>query len=81
MFNSKLILKTNNRELAYMHLQSVTHAGIQPAVMCHLKSLLCTSLCSMFVTGDVIDRKTSDDRYYVYSPYCIAVEERDVCTD
>lgn len=78
MFNRKVILQTNDSVLAKVHLANVTKIGIQDTVMCHMKLQYCSSLCSMFVLGEIIDRKTPDDRYFVYSPYCLLVEESHV---
>lgn len=81
MFNCKVSLQTNDSEAANVHLAELTKYGIQDTVMCHLKSQFCSSFCAMFVSGRIIDRKTPSDRYFVYTPYCLLVEESHVHTN
>lgn len=75
MFNRKLVLQDNSYEKALSAKETNTQHGIQDDVLCHLKAQYCSSLCSMFVGSNILDRKTPDNRYFVYSPYCALSEE------
>lgn len=74
MFNRKVSMQTNNEAIASAHLASLTKVGIQDDVMCHMKCQYCNNQCAMFVPGTILDRRTSNDRYFVFSPYCLLVE-------
>lgn len=81
MFNSKVSLQTNDSDIARANLATLTKHGVQDDVRCHLKAQYCSSLCSMFVPGYVLDRKTPEDRYFIYTPYCLLVEDTHVRTN
>ena len=72
MFNKRLLSKVNSTDQAKaLVLTSINECH---GIDCHIHKQVCSCSCSMFVYPSIIDRKTNDDRYYVYSPYCLDVE-------
>lgn len=72
MFNRFLFSKTDTLKETGTILFNAGEA--HKHICCHRLDSPCSPLCSMYVPASVLDRKTSEDRYYIYTSYCLEVE-------
>ena len=72
MFNRMLFSKDNDSVSAAkkQYDANLTYKGF----ICHRTNTRCNELCSMLIPAERIDRKTPEDRHYIYTSYCAEVE-------